>query len=66
MTFKFNFEVKHIIERDADFHKAVDLFVNSRDFYYAKLKLAQIWAEVLATEYHVCTKSKLGFVKYLN
>lgn len=64
MTFKFNFEVKHVFELDADFHKAVDAFLSSRDFYYAKLRLAQIYAEVLATESYVCCK--MGFTKYLN
>lgn len=46
--------------------EAVDNFVKSRNMYYAKLNLAALYSEVLATEYHVCVKGKIGFVKYLN
>lgn len=47
-------------------YEAVDNFVRSRNMYFAQLNLAALYAEVLATEFHVCPKSKIGFVKYLN
>lgn len=46
--------------------QAVDSFIESRSRDQSRIRLATLYAEVLATEFHVCPKSKLGFVKYLN
>lgn len=44
--------------------KAVDAFIASRNLYQSKIIRAEIDAQILATEYHVC--AGLGFTKYLN
>lgn len=46
------------------FEKAVNAYLKSRKFYLDQIKLAELYAEVMATEYYVC--AGIGFTKYLN
>lgn len=49
---------------DAGFHKAVNAYLKSRKFYFDQIKLAELYAEIMATESYVCFG--IGFIKYLN
>lgn len=65
---RFNFKLLQDLNqpflRDAEFHEAVNAYLKSRKFYFDQIKLAGLYAEVMATEYYVC--AGIGFTKYLN
>lgn len=44
--------------------KAIDEYFKSRRFYYDQIRIAELYADVMATEYFVC--AGIGFKKYLN
>lgn len=58
-----NFRIMDI-NRDPEFHKAINAFLSEHDRYQIMIKKAELFASILATEYYVC--AGIGFVKYLN
>lgn len=44
--------------------QAIDTYLKSRQFYFDQIKIAELYADVLATESYVCFG--IGFTKYLN
>ena len=44
--------------------EAIESFLQSRTRYQSRIKLAEVYANILATEYFVCCG--IGFTKYLN
>ena len=53
-----------LVLHEFELMKAVESFLDSRTYYQSRIRLAEVRANILATEGYVC--AGIGFTKYLN